>query len=44
LDLIPFFLQLYSCTVQLYFCTFKVPTHTIQGVLATIGIAYILGS
>ena len=23
---------------------FKVPTHTIQGVLATIGIAYILGS
>jgi len=22
----------------------KVPTHTIQGVLATIGVAYILGS
>ena len=28
--------------VQLY--VLKVPIHTIQGVLATIGIAYILGS
>ena len=41
--LFPSFMTIQACTAVQY-TVLKVPIHTIQGVLATIGIAYILGS